>query len=291
MKRGVSSVLIGLALGAPALAAGAPAALADPADVKMTIGALDPGLIGTVQGESRRCVENRRVKVFKQRTGKQRPQRDEVIGTATARREHHGIYVWSLNRGRSGSFYAKARSRPGCRSSFSETYEILPRGEPPDCPAEGEPLIFCRLKIELLAESFCPYDDSEGHCSGYVSPGSAPEWPVKVVAWWKHHDSEDEERDREIFDLFGIEGPLTDRIKGLGGTLESPLAYGATTQLFDVVAYLPGDDKHCWHSLDARPPPSGGTYGPLRVVLGFNTLHIDGYLYKVPKSGEPCGGR
>lgn len=190
-----------------------------------------------------------------------------------------------------GSFYAKARSRPGCRSSFSETYEILPRGEPPDCPAEGEPLIFCRLKIELLAESFCPYDDSEGHCSGYVSPGSAPEWPVKVVAWWKHHDSEDEERDREIFDLFGIEGPLTDRIKGLGGTLESPLAYGATTQLFDVVAYLPGDDKHCWHSLDARPPPSGGTYGPLRVVLGFNTLHIDGYLYKVPKSGEPCGGR
>jgi hypothetical protein len=69
-----------------------------------------------------KCADQRTITVYKQNGPRQNPRVDATIGSDTA--ELHGHHaVWSIgNSGfRSGKFYARASTTPGCAAAASKT--------------------------------------------------------------------------------------------------------------------------------------------------------------------------
>jgi hypothetical protein len=124
----------------------------------------------------------------------QHPHRDEVIGSAKARRSD-GRYQWALRRGTSGSFYAKARAKTGCRSGFSKTYHALPHGDVPSCPAIREPV--CRFTLEFSDPNHdCRLSPGQGNCTGTIE-GDFEAWPPpdRAFVGWEGRDRHSPLRD------------------------------------------------------------------------------------------------
>jgi hypothetical protein len=144
------------------------------AKTKVTIAPWDRGLLGTVTSTPR-CAKDREVKVFRQLGAQQDPKSDKVIGTATAHQRHR-VYQWSLNKGTSGRFYAKATKREGCRPGFSETYRIRPQGGIPLCPSHQEVCQIDQIHIRLKSVQGLPCpsnfaDGTLGLCGGTAETG------------------------------------------------------------------------------------------------------------------------
>lgn len=93
-----------------------PAFSAARAKTTLTIKAEGVDLSGTVKSEKLRCVDNRNIKLYKQRPGA-----DALIATDTSERQGNRG-VWSTgNTGMSGKFYARTGKVPGCTGSTSKT--------------------------------------------------------------------------------------------------------------------------------------------------------------------------
>jgi hypothetical protein len=169
-----ASALIAAA-GAVIVGAAETGSTAKGAKTTITIASYDDGLLGTVASPAERCASDRKVKVFRQQGDQQKPKSDKVIGTTTAR-ERHGLSQWSLNKGTSGRFYAKAGKREGCRPAFSDTYRVQPRGGIPLCPSHQEVCQIDQIHIDLeIAPGFpCPKDFGDGTfgaCGGNAETG------------------------------------------------------------------------------------------------------------------------
>ena len=93
-----------------------PAFSAARAKTTLTIKAEGVDLSGTVKSEKLRCVDNRNIKLYKQRPGA-----DDLIATDTSERQGNRG-VWSTgNTGMSGKFYARTGKVPGCTGATSKT--------------------------------------------------------------------------------------------------------------------------------------------------------------------------
>jgi hypothetical protein len=68
-----------------------------------------------------RCADGRKVVLFRQESGQQRPSTDPVIASDTASL-NDGRYKWSTgNTGMDGRFYARARRTNQCKADSSRT--------------------------------------------------------------------------------------------------------------------------------------------------------------------------
>ena len=93
------------------------------AGATVTISGQNGDYSGTVTSPRlHRCADQRTVTVYKQKGARQNPRVDAMIGSDTAElRGRHA--VWSIgNSGfRSGKFYARASTAPGCATAASRT--------------------------------------------------------------------------------------------------------------------------------------------------------------------------
>ena len=90
------------------------------AETKVTIKENAPGdFYGKVKSSRAKCVNGRKVVVYKQQGGEPEPRTDEKIATDTADASGN----WSVgNTGqKGGKHYAKAPRRPGCGADLSPT--------------------------------------------------------------------------------------------------------------------------------------------------------------------------
>jgi hypothetical protein len=102
----------------------AEAAKKAPAKTTLTIKAQGKDLSGTVESSKLSCVEDREIKLYKQKGKKQNPSADEYIGSDTSERQGKRG-VWSTgNTGMSGKFYVRTASDPGCSAAASETIVV-----------------------------------------------------------------------------------------------------------------------------------------------------------------------
>jgi hypothetical protein len=98
---------------------GASSAAAADAETKVTIRNEGRDLYGYVKSERKRCMKDRKVKVFRKSQGEK-----EKIGTDTAEKSN-GKYRWELgNTGLKGRFYAKVGEIPGCEKDKSPTIRV-----------------------------------------------------------------------------------------------------------------------------------------------------------------------
>lgn len=93
------------------------------ASTTVTITGQNGDYSGTVTSPKlHKCADQRTVTVYKQKGARQNPGVDATIGSDTA--ELHGHHaVWSIgNSGfRSGKFYARASTTPGCAAGATKT--------------------------------------------------------------------------------------------------------------------------------------------------------------------------
>jgi hypothetical protein len=191
-RRRIATLSIAIGACGLAMALTAPTTLAHRAKTRVTIAPWSKGLLGTVQSNRSQCVPGRDVTVFRQLGDAQHPRRDKMIGTAVARR-HNGVYEWALRRGTSGSFYAKARRRAGCRSRLSKTYAVVPRGDVPDCPTKDSPVCQFRLNFHSTEQDppgfpgGCRFSDGTGltQCTGENVNST---WPSESWVIWGRGD-------------------------------------------------------------------------------------------------------
>jgi hypothetical protein len=171
---GAAAALIAATVGGTAIAAGA-AGDSQGAKTTITIAPYEDGLLGTVASPAEHCASDRKVKVFRQLGDQQQPKSDKAIGKTTAR-ERRGLSQWSLKKGTSGRFYAKAKRSEGCRPALSDTYRVRPRGGVPLCPSHEEVCQLDQIHVQLKAIQGlpCPSDFSDGKlgfCGGNAVTG------------------------------------------------------------------------------------------------------------------------
>lgn len=148
-------------------------------DTRVSIHPYPDGLFGYVTSHrSARCASHRRVAVFKQHGRRKHPRRDRRIATARTKRSH-GFYQWSAKTSRLGTFYARAKQKPGCRPGLSRSLRLRPGapgvgddggGYPPCTPylADGNASV-CWLP--LLSADFrkCgPFGKTYDVCDGFA---------------------------------------------------------------------------------------------------------------------------
>lgn len=116
-------------LAAWGMAGEAQAGRAEPAKTHLTGGGFYSVVIGLtsyggkIASERRKCQEDRKVIVFKQRSGKD----DRVISTRSyERKDAPGKYVWStaMDGQAKGRYYAYAPAIKGCEKTSSKPFEI-----------------------------------------------------------------------------------------------------------------------------------------------------------------------
>ena len=116
-------VVPALALGVAAglATSGAEASAAGGAATTVTIKAEGVDLSGLVKSSQRKCVDGRKVIVFKQQ-GARGGGDDTRFASDTASLTRRGVAEWSTgNTGTAGRFYAKVRHTDGCRGDTSPT--------------------------------------------------------------------------------------------------------------------------------------------------------------------------
>lgn len=105
-------LLVAVALATMAVASPA-AQSAPPAKTNLTIKAQGTDLSGKVSSSRKSCVNNRTVKVYKVKPGK-----DEYVAQDTSDSQGQ----WNTgNTGMNGKFYARTAPKPGCTGAVSNT--------------------------------------------------------------------------------------------------------------------------------------------------------------------------
>jgi hypothetical protein len=279
MRARESLVAIVVACGVLASVAGASAtgSAGHRATTKLSIGSWPDGLFGTVGSRTRSCAADRGVKVFKQRGAARRPETDKLIGTAVARERerastfgHNKAFQWSLrHKVNHGRFYAKARKAEGCRSGFSRTYRVVPRGDIPACPSTEPVCKFEQLHFDGNCGSFTKY---KATCHGDSTSGRYPwnassadlQWigdPKRTVTYGAYANNRS--------------------TAGLIGTVPDPgsAAYSISGACGDATN---PDDLWVTPNLAGAAPGDQG--GPLHIDykahdVGTDDVYIRGYLY------------
>lgn len=242
------------------------------AKTEVTLAPWTNGLLGAVASDSRSCANRRQIDVFKQRGAKPDPKSDRLIGTSTARRRNR-VFQWSLDRGRSGSFYAKAPKSRGCRAGRSRTYEVLPQGEPPPCPSTGPVCHFEEVHLDIT--DFCAsFTRDQFGCRGDPVSGKWP-WNTSDASFeWDTASS-----DFRIVKYIARAGDGR-TVGTLEGTSPGPNSPDYSVDRATAEGY-PGK----WYSASAGEP-AGQPGGPfnLRFVNGTigADIYIYGYLYAQP---------
>ncbi len=119
--KSVSMALVLAAIGA--LALGGFASAKKPAKTTVTIEAQVGGFFGFVKSSKpNKCANNRVVSLYKQRGSHPDPSHDTKIGTDPAQPNGDG-YMWSINAGSSGRFYARVKAKQGCKGDISPTVQ------------------------------------------------------------------------------------------------------------------------------------------------------------------------
>jgi hypothetical protein len=95
-------------------------AAASGAKTKVTIQAQQGGFFGFVHSKKQNCEAGRKVVLYKQNGGEQKPSDDTKIGHDIAQ-PNGPDSMWSINTNKSGKFYAKAVETPKCHKAFSDT--------------------------------------------------------------------------------------------------------------------------------------------------------------------------
>jgi hypothetical protein len=265
---------------------------------RVTIDTWPHGLFGYVaKPTSRRCADHRRVAVFKQRGRGHHPQRDKRIGSVRARR-NHGLFQWSTRTRKAGRFYAKARSRSGCRPAFSKTIRYRPAagsgqgdgaGDYPPCSpyvSEGRSSIceFAGLRFGVLNDRTCDsFGDTSTHaaCHGKTDAGPYP-WGVTPAGgtpdagfyWnWANHTVQ----------YVAYKPGQSEGYAHLGGTMPGPNSANYTiTDGFaqNDQGYPHGDH---FYTPDLPGQAAGEVGGPLSIRVSYSggiySVKIDGFLY------------
>ncbi len=120
------TVVAAAVCGALALTGVAGAGAGDRAKTRVTINEQNGDFSGKVWSpKPRKCADNRKVKLYRQRGAEQNPDREEVVASDTS--ELQGDYgVWSTgNTGlSSGKFYARAGRTSDCKPDASRTVQL-----------------------------------------------------------------------------------------------------------------------------------------------------------------------
>lgn len=289
---------------------GTAASRAKPANTRVTIQAWPKGLFGYVSSpKPSRCADRRLIAVFKQQGRRQNPASDKRVARVRAAGKP-GSYQWSTRRPRSGKFYAKVATKPGCRIAYSKTvfgaspvFGTSPGltgggagGSFPPCSpyvSEGTSSI-CRFDLMHLSLNqirpfvSCSFGRGEGDCPGAALTGPYP-WGLSGFGFGKRRVSFFWNWDRNSVTFvayLGQDGTGGNGIAHLGGVMPGPGSPEFTVR--DGFAqndrgYPNGDH---FYTPDIPGQAAGEVGGPLHLNFvnggpGDNgaEVYIYGYLY------------
>lgn len=166
------------------LACSATAAGAAPAPSKLTIESVPSGAFGYVSSPRAACADGRRVVLFSMRGDRRVPASDVRVGSDRAAKSEDS-FLWSVETGRAGRFYAQAPASKGCAAALSRVLRAAPAvgggdspgsNYPPCSPyvSEGTSQIceFSELYLDLDQEgpfNPCRFGSSSGGCPGQAN--------------------------------------------------------------------------------------------------------------------------
>jgi hypothetical protein len=250
------------------------------AKTSVTLATWPDGLVGTVGSNKPGCAKHRGIKIFKQRGANRHPDRDKVVATTTARkRVRPHLYQWSLEKGTSGSFYAKARKRDGCRSGFSRTYAVQPRGDVPACPSREPICKFDTLHMVDFGTQFCrPFVRDTGKCLGNPDSGDWPWNTGSATFTWDEYLRGSNVR-RVMYGSKTSDGSPGGQITG---DVPDPDSHDYAINLATAPAW---DRGVYWYTPGLEGVDAGDQGGPLRLDYVHNPdapteISIRGYLYR-----------
>ena len=97
------------------------------APTTVTIKAQGEDLSGVVKSKKTKCKKKRTVIVYRQKTKRQDPRKDQKIASDITDKIN-GKYRWSTgNTGMYGNLYAQAAKKKGCKVATSKTVRVLPK--------------------------------------------------------------------------------------------------------------------------------------------------------------------
>jgi hypothetical protein len=165
------------------------------APTKLTIQSSPGGAFGYVSSpDTKTCAANRKVVVFEQVGAERDPASDPRVAADRAG-ESEAKYVWTVQAGRSGNFYAQAAAKPGCGAALSGTVQSLtvaqgigkdPTDYPPCGPYVSQgPTEICRfnamfLELEFPEHQECSWGAASNSCPGEATVGLFP-WAVAAI--------------------------------------------------------------------------------------------------------------
>jgi len=279
-------------------------AAAKPVQTKVSIRAYPGGVFGYVSStDTQACSADRQVRVYEQTGSGRDPKSDRRVGSDLAETSEDR-FMWTVDTGESGRFYAGAPAAKGCAAALSGTVEaattpVLGGDQGPQYPvcgpyvSEGTSEIcqFGQLYLSLEQEgpfSYCRFGSSSGNCPGDGFDAPYP-WGVTFAGghtrsriYWQPEGSV---RSVVIVSYAG-KYPEGDGAAHLGGHLPSSNSdrFTVTDGFAQSDAGYPNGDHFFTPDLPGQGPGEVG--GPLSFNFrnGSGTdagaqLWVQGYLY------------